>query len=82
MRSGFRNWLLGKFSLVFGLSQAAATSTSTSTSILADPLTDNARAFGGWATYDNVTSCRIPDDHMVACETNAGVPGTSPSWPA
>ncbi|CAM5545477.1 hypothetical protein SSTU70S_04192 [Stutzerimonas stutzeri] len=26
--------------------------------------------------------CRIPDDHMVSCETNAGAPGTNPSWPA
>ncbi|MCW5238531.1 BrnT family toxin [Verminephrobacter eiseniae] len=29
-----------------------------------------------------VISCRIPDDHMVSCETDAGAPGTTPSWPA
>jgi hypothetical protein len=29
-----------------------------------------------------LSSCRIPDDHMVACETDAGAPGTNPSWPA
>ena len=30
--------------------------------------------------YD--ASCRIPDDRMAACETNAGALCTSPSWPA
>lgn len=27
-------------------------------------------------------TCRIPDDHRVACGTGAGAPDTSPSWPA
>ena len=27
-------------------------------------------------------SCRIPDDHMVACGTDPGAPGTTLSWPA
>ena len=27
-------------------------------------------------------SCRIPYDHMVACETGAGGSGTNLSWPA
>ncbi|MCW5235407.1 hypothetical protein D5047_03405 [Verminephrobacter eiseniae] len=26
-----------------------------------------------------MTTCRIPDDHMVSCETDAGAPGTTPS---
>ena len=29
-----------------------------------------------------VPRCRIPDDHMVACETDAGVSDTTLSWPA
>ena len=28
------------------------------------------------------TRCRIPYDHMVACETGAGGSGTNLSWPA
>ena len=35
---------------------------------------------GGQPLYE--VNCRIPDDHMVACETDAGAPGTNPSWPA
>ena len=29
-----------------------------------------------------VAMCRIPYDHMVACETGAGGSGTNLSWPA
>ena len=29
-----------------------------------------------------VAKCRIPDDHMVACETGAGASDTTVSWPA
>ena len=29
-----------------------------------------------------VATCRIPDDHMVACETDAGVSDTTLSSPA
>ena len=29
-----------------------------------------------------VSTCRIPDDHMVACETDAGVSDTTLSSPA
>ncbi|EKD98973.1 MAG: hypothetical protein ACD_23C00188G0001, partial [uncultured bacterium] len=28
----------------------------------------------------SVKLCRIPDDHMVAYGTDAGAPGTNPSW--
>lgn len=27
-------------------------------------------------------ACRIQDDHMAACGTGVGAPGTTPSWPA
>ena len=30
----------------------------------------------------NMPTCRIPDDHMVACETDAGVSDTTLSSPA
>ena len=32
--------------------------------------------------FDLLTKCRIPDDHMVACETDAGVSDTTLSSPA
>ena len=34
------------------------------------------------STVERINSCRIPDDHMVACETDAGVSDTTLSWPA
>ncbi|MCO3496332.1 DUF2790 domain-containing protein [Pseudomonas aeruginosa] len=30
----------------------------------------------------DIAKCRIPYDHMVACETGAGGSGTNLSWPA
>ena len=36
-----------------------------------------------WQTADKYErSCRIPDDHMVAYETDPAAPGTTASWPA
>ena len=32
--------------------------------------------------YQGIRKCRIPDDHMVACETDAGVSDTTLSSPA
>ena len=38
---------------------------------------------GGETVDDNLeVKCRIPDDHKVACETDAGSPDTTASWPA
>ncbi|RAR50684.1 UNVERIFIED_CONTAM: transcriptional regulator with XRE-family HTH domain, partial [Acidovorax defluvii] len=34
------------------------------------------------ALFANVNKCRIPDDHRVACETDAGVSDTTLSSPA
>ena len=50
----------------------------------------DAHTRGDWAAANSQTrtflegllSCDIPDDHMAACETNAGALCTSPSWPA
>ena len=39
----------------------------------------NAHGFSG---YGYIITCRIPDDHMVACETDAGVSDTTLSSPA
>lgn len=38
-----------------------------------------------WLSYaveKGLDRCRIPYDHMVACETGAGGSGTNLSWPA
>ncbi len=37
---------------------------------------------GGDTTWHPFHSCRIPDDHMDACETGAGASDTTVSWPA
>src|SRR6218665_1773331 len=50
----------------------------------------NAKGHNNYGCHDSsslalsfvLASCRIPDDHMATCETDAGDPGTPPSWPA